>query len=106
MLSSILVTDTAGTTATRYVNGANGVTMSVSSNVITITGAGTPFTSGDTYDVCLNMFDKAYDSTLDVLKITEQSGIDKHYSSQSIADTTNVAADTNYYPSALGASMD
>ena len=72
-LSFILVTDTAGTTTTRYVNGQNGVAMSTSANVITITGAGTPFASGDTYDVGVNLQDKGYDADLDVNKNVVQN---------------------------------
>lgn len=43
-----------------YTNGSGGVTMTVSSNVITIVGAGTPFASGDVYEVGINDQRKAY----------------------------------------------
>jgi len=69
----IKLTDTAGTSSSVYVNGQDGVTMSTSANVITITGAGTPFTSGDTYDVGVNLQDKAYDADLDVNKNVVQN---------------------------------
>jgi len=82
-ISSITITDTAGTTTQTFVNGVGGVAMSISSHVITITGAGTPFTSGDTYDVRLNLFNKAYDTSLDILKIIEQSPLWSRYTSVS-----------------------
>ncbi|MDX9797710.1 MAG: hypothetical protein RBT05_02520 [Bacteroidales bacterium] len=43
------------------VNGSGGVTMTVSSNVLTVSGAGTPFASGDVYEVGINAQDKAFD---------------------------------------------
>jgi len=75
----VRVTDTAGTTSVTYVNGQNGVVMSVSGNVVTITGAGTPFASGDTYDLGVNITKKAYDSSLDVNKTIAQNPLWSRY---------------------------
>ena len=44
-----------------YTNGSSGVTMTVSSNVLTIAGAGTPFTAGDVYEIGINSQTKAFD---------------------------------------------
>ena len=103
-LAFIRVTDTAGTATLTFVNGASGVAMSVSSNVITITGAGTPFASGDTYDVGINLQDKGYDANLDSMKTIRQNMEVDQYVEESIVDTTNVATGT-YYPSADGSAL-
>ena len=50
----------AGVAAT-YVNGANGISMTISSNVLTIAGVTTPFASGDVYQIGINAQQKAYD---------------------------------------------
>ena len=105
-ISSLTITDTAGTTTTTFVNGQNGVAMSISASVITITGAGTPFASGDTYDVRLNLFDKAYDIATDSLQNSTLNPDYSRYLTESVVDETNVAAATNYYPSASGGVMD
>jgi len=97
---------TAGTTWTKIENGHNGVGMVASSGVITVSGYGTPFASGDTYRVAIAYQQKAYDSTTDVLKTINQSPDRASYVLDSLLDTTNIAAATNYYPSSTGMSMD
>ena len=47
--------------AITYVNGSDSVTLTVSSNVLTIAGVTAPFTSGDVYQVGINAQEKAYD---------------------------------------------
>jgi len=96
----------ASGTAQTYTQATNGVTLTVSSNVITIAGAGTPFASGDVYQVGISAQEKAYDPTTDVTKIINQSPDRASYVLDSLLDTTNIAAATNYYPSATGMSMD
>lgn len=49
---------------------------------------------------------KGYDVGTDSQKIFEVSPISQQFVSESLVDTTNLAADTNYYPSATGATMD
>lgn len=49
--------------ASYYTNGQDGVTMNISSNVLTISGAGTPFASGDVYEIGINAQTKAYDAS-------------------------------------------
>ncbi len=91
----VLVTNAGGTASQLYVNGMGGTVLTVASNVITITGAGTPFASGDTYDVGVNLQDKAYDATNDVLKTSEQAPIWSKYTSPE-SYTTFTPVDTSY----------
>lgn len=92
-----------------YVNGSAGYAFSYSSGVVTAYLNGSPvniFTSGDMYEMGLNGQQKAYDSTLDIMKVSNQTDIRFAYVPDSPLDTTNIAAATNYYPSATGMSMD
>lgn len=45
---------------TRWVNGQGGVSLSAAANVITIAGAGTPFTGTDTFDIGVLAQEKGY----------------------------------------------
>lgn len=54
-------------------NGHNGIGITASSNVITVTGGGTPFASGDTYRVVVFAQKKAYDTSTDTDKVTLQN---------------------------------
>lgn len=56
----ITVIPATGSAAT-YVNGSSGVTLTVSSNVVTLAGITDPFASGDVYQVGINAQTKAYD---------------------------------------------
>lgn len=58
----VTVVPSTGDAAT-YVNGANGITMTISSNVITVNGVTDPFASGDVYQVGINAQEKAYDAS-------------------------------------------
>lgn len=88
------------------VNGSGSATMKVASNVITVSGAGTPFTSGDVYEVGINAQDKAFDLSTNSQMASVLNPDSEKYVQDSLLDTTNVAAATNYYPSATGMSMD
>ena len=89
-IAFIIVTDSAGTTVQTFINGVNGVAMSIAASVITITGAGTPFAASDTYNVGLNLFDKAYDISNDVYKVQEQSSNYDHYTDvEHLVDESN-----------------
>jgi len=95
--------------ATTYVAGANGYSFGYSAGVITIYLAGvaiSSLTTNDTYEVGINAQNKAYDPTVDVTKTIDQSPISAKYVPDSLLDTTNVTAATNYYPSSTGMSMD
>lgn len=94
---------------TRYFNGHNTTRMSCdASGVVTVTlASGTPFAATDlNYRVVIVGQKKAYDLSTDTDKITEQAALNTKYQQDSIVDTTNVAAATNYYPSSTGMSMD
>lgn len=92
-----------------YVNGSAGYAFGYSSGVVTAYLNGTAvsiFTSGDMYEMGLNGQQKAYDPTLDIQKTVNQSPDRLAYVADSLLDTTNIAAATNYYPSATGMSLD
>ena len=69
----------ADDTSIIYFNGSDGVTMVYAANVITIYGAGTPFVAGDAYEIGINYQGKAYDLSLDVNKVIEQSPLWNRY---------------------------
>lgn len=106
-VAAIVVKNAAGLW-TKYINAHNGVSISSSSNVITIAGAGlTPFLVTDlAYRVAILGQEKAYDPSTDTEKVTEQSPISNKYVQDSLVDATNTAAATTYFPSATGMSMD
>jgi len=54
----------------------------------------------------LKTIDKSYDSVSDSIKNTRQNPDYNQFVNESLVDTTNVAAATNYYPSSSGFSMD
>jgi hypothetical protein len=58
-----------------------------------------------TIDRHLHVQTDGYDSGTDSQKVYEVSPLNQQYTPSSLADTTNVAATTHYYPSATGASM-
>jgi len=97
---------TAGSDSAILVNGSSGVTITVSSNVVTVNGAATPFASGDVYEIGINGQAKSYDSSTQTDNVTVNNPIYAEYITESVVDTTDVAADTNYYPSSSGSSMD
>lgn len=92
--------------STVLVNGSGGVTMKVASNVITVSGAGTPFASGDVYEVGINAQDKAYDLSTNSQMASILNPDSEKYVVDTLINATNVAAATNYYPSATGMAMD
>jgi len=92
-----------------YVNGSSGYAFSHSSGVVTayLNGvAASIFTSGDMYEMGLNGQEKSYDSTLDIIKVVNQSPDRLAYVQDSLYDSTNLAAADNYFPSSTGLSMD
>ena len=96
-------------TSNTFVNGANDITLSYSANVITVYEKGVAITSlasGDVYEIGVNGTKKAYDLSTDADKIINLTPESSKYVQDSLVDTTNVAAATNYYPSSTGMSMD
>lgn len=90
--------NTTAHSSTVYVNGSGGVTFEYSANVITIQGAGTPFTANDVYEIGINYQDKAHDSTLDVNKQIEQSPLSSHRNrgDNMILDDAQLSSTTSY----------
>jgi hypothetical protein len=98
---------TSGGTWTGLFNGRGGVSISCASNIITVSGAGTPFSNTDTYyDVNLIGPKKGYDNTLDIIKTIDQSPLSSSYILDSLLDAVNTASGTTYFPSSTGLSMD
>jgi hypothetical protein len=62
-----------------YVNGSDGVTMTVSSNVVTIAGAGTPFASGDVYEVGINALPFELDASTQSMKTSSLTNVWNQY---------------------------
>lgn len=105
----VKVYNTSTKLATTYVAGSGNISFGYSAGVITVYSSGvaiTALTSNDTYEVGINGQDKAIDPTLDIEKVIDQSPLSSKYVIDSLVDTTNIAAATNYYPSSTGMSMD
>lgn len=98
----IMYQPSGGNWQSPLVNGVDGVSLTASSNVITVAGAGTPFASGDTYAVGISYQNKGYTLTTNSNRSEEIDPLDEHYLEEELIDTTNVAAATNYYPSSDG----
>jgi len=97
-LAFITYTPTGGTLAKRLVNGQNGVTLTISSNVITVDGGGTPFASGDTYDIGVNLQIKGYDSSTDQNKVSVGNPEYAHYTDAELLVTaSDIVATTTVY---------
>ena len=81
-----------------YTNGSSGVTMTVSSNVVTIAGAGTPFASGDAYEIGINGQDKAYDPSTQSDKVSTLNPEYSHYTdAEQLVTASDIgAADGTY----------
>lgn len=104
----VKVTDTTANTSLIYVSGSSSYSFGYSAGVITayLNGsAASIFASTNVYEVGINGQEKAYDATVDAKKFGEISPLSAKYVADSIVDTTNIAAATNYYPSSTGMSM-
>jgi len=86
-----------------YVNGADGVTMTVSSNVLTISGLVTPFASGDVYEVGINAQNKAYDSSTNSDLVSSLKNVWNQYTD---AETLVTAQDLTATQDNLGSVID
>lgn len=105
----IRVRNSSTNVTTVYVNGSGGYAFAYSSGVVTAYKDGVAvsiFASNNMYEVGLNGQKKSYDQSLDTQKVINQSPDRLAYVADSLLDTTNIAAATNYYPSATGMSMD
>ena len=81
-----------------YTNGSSGVTMTVSSNVLTIAGAGTPFTSGDVYEVGINALDYTKDPSSQTIKTTVNNPENSHYTdAEPLVTASDIGASDGVY---------
>lgn len=79
-----------------YRNGMYGVTFTYSSGVITIYGAGTPFASGDVYQVGIVGVPYEKDYSIGALKVANLYNIwDRYIESQELVAASNVGADSD-----------
>jgi hypothetical protein len=100
----ILFKPAAGSWSSPLINGANSVSITAAANVITVTGAGTPFAAGDTYWVGVQYQQKAYQLAANLLSTAEAVPLSQQVIEEPLIVTTNVAAITDY-PSADGLQM-
>jgi hypothetical protein len=70
-----------------YVNGSSGVTLKIASNVITISGAGTPFTSGDVYEVGINALPYEKDPSTQSIKVSPLVNVWNQYTDSEVLVT-------------------
>jgi len=105
-IAYVVYTPTGGTGAKRLVNGLNGVTLTISSNVITVDGAGTPFAAGDVYKVGINALPFELDPSTQSMKISNLNPAYNQNLPQKLEDAVDIAAGTHYYPSESGGTMD
>jgi len=77
-----------------FVNGSGGVTITHAANVLTITGAGTPFTAGDVYEVGINGTTKAYDLSTDANKTINLVNVWNRYTDPEVLVTAQDLTDT------------
>lgn len=99
---------TAGGVIKKVVNGMNGVSITASSDTISVSGFGTPFLNTDTqYYVSIRAPKVGVDYTSDSNKITMLNpSYSQYIDSIVLINSTNVATGTNYYPSSDGLIID
>jgi len=94
LVVSILYKDSATNTWKLLSNGMNGVSITASSNVITVAGAGTPFASGDSYVVGLQYQNKGYDKVPQAIRSWNTQPNWAHKTTLPLIDESNEAAGT------------
>lgn len=82
---------------TRLINGTSGVSISASANVITVTGAGTPFASGDTYIVGLSYQQKGFIAANNALRSEQINDTQLKFGFDQLS-VTNMTSGTYYFP--------
>ena len=87
---------TGGSGAAFLVNGQDGVTLTHSGGVIEVDGGGTPFASGDVYEVGINAPRLEVDYTTETLKNTQQNPIWSRYTSPVSLTTANDTLTTSW----------
>jgi len=92
-----------GNGAEILVNGQKGVTITISSNVITVDGAGTPFASGDAYEVGINGQEKAFDASTNSTMVSSLNNVWNQYTD---SETLVTAQDLTAAYADFGAEID
>lgn len=80
---------TGGEWQTVLANGNGGVSITASSNVITVVGAGTPFASGDTYLIGIKSDIKGYSKSGVLFNVNERNPLNLQYIPNELDDVTN-----------------
>lgn len=81
-------------------------TVTVSGLAVTFADNQDNFKTTDVVEIIIEGPNKAGDLINNIVRVQETNSLDTKFTATSIIDTTNVAADTAYYPSATGSSMD
>lgn len=90
----------------RVCNGYEGVAIAAAADVITVTGAPIPFAPADiAYYVEICYQDKSFTAATDSKRTQEIDPLNEKYVEEELEDTTNLAANTYYYPSSDGMPM-
>jgi hypothetical protein len=92
-IAFITVIPASGDAAT-YVNGSGGVTLTVSSDVVTIAGVTDPFASGDVYQVGINGQKKAYDPSTQSDKVSTLNNVWNQYTDSEVLVTAQDLTDS------------
>jgi hypothetical protein len=79
-------------------NGQSGVSMTHAGGVITVTGAGTPFAAGDSYEVGINAVPPGVDLAADLLKTIVRNMSHDHYTDPEPISETNLGIDAVALP--------
>lgn len=95
-LAYVKVVDSGGTNTQVFIPG-DGCTLTFTSPTLTIVGAGTPFATGDVYEVGINVETKGVDGGLDILKTVEQSPSWAHRTTDLSYTATLSATAKSYY---------
>lgn len=98
----IQIKPTGGVWGAPFMNGRDGISLSATTNVITIVGAGTPFALSDTYRLGIRYQEKAYSQADDSIRTAEINPLSLQVVEESLVDTTAVAASQQWYPSSTG----
>jgi len=86
----------ADSTSRIWGNALYGVTIVHSGGVLTVSGAGSPFVSGDVYEVGINGMRIGDDEDLDLVKTSNQTPSYAHYTDSQNINETNLGIDSSY----------
>lgn len=91
------------------ISAANGGTIGLMSMAETRSSQATVLTNGDAGRLVTNLskelVNAGYDWATQSNRVTESDPVDEHYVREELVDTTNLSADTYYYPSSTGRTL-